>query len=1169
GTATGFTVTGATVNITDATGTSANKQLTLTPDASTVAEGGSIQVKVSLPTNIITSEAQTISLTSGAGTVATLLGTEYTLPATVTIPAGGNDATFTLTANTDQIIEPNETLEIKATATIFGEAVTTSSNIAITDVTASKLITITGATTVTEGNSVTITFSLPAGTTTAEAIEINLAQGTNTPAVIAADLNGGIPDKVIIPAGGNDVTLTIQANTDGVIETVEKLHLIPSAAGGFTFSQDVLLDVLDETHSGTITFTSNTASILEADGVATITVSLPGVLTAGSDIQVNITKGSSTASLSDHSALPASVTILSGQHETTFTVSAPLDLILEGTESLVLEGSALGYGVSGTTIQIEDSTRRDPLNTVISLHPNGGSIAEGTTGHFYVSLPPNVESGTPIVVQLAKVGASSTAADTDHTNIPASITIPANNNTSANFDISAVIDGIIEPVETVLVDGVVPAGFTFAGASIDITDATGLTLANRQISITIDSTILHEGNTSKVTFALPGGITSATDIAINVSAYSGFSAGSADFTLTPNTVILPKDVNEVTVILEAIADNTDEPDEQLKLTGTATGFTVLHSNIMTIPGSGAPAVTVTAVKTTDAAEPSTPGVFTIKLPGSAAAPADITVNYTVTGTAVSNEDYEPLSGVAIIKAGDNGITIPVVVKDDQIIEGDETLQLTLQSASFVHFGNTIAASVDNTGGAGMLILDDENIAEGRKILIEKVSDASEPSNNGSVRIRFADAQFTATVPVTVTYTVSGTATADIDYNALSGTVTIPAGDHDMIIQIVPKDDTDQEGTETIIIQLTGASAGLPLATQQQATVNLADNDMMTVEVSAPASVTEGTVIPVKVRASQITPVDMPVTISLQHDAFRTVTTSAIFTIIIPANQQEATLNVVLDDNDINDNNGFVNLAIQPFAGVGQPYGIGTKATAATIVTDNDPLEISFKVDTARVKEGNTGITPLGFTVKLNRMSSRVINLNYQFADAFEGAGADKDPMRARAGEDFQSHITSLAIAPMQLEAEIVVPVIGDVDSEIDQLFAIRLTTATVASSENAPSVVNPLIAIGIIQNDDQPIEMEIRVNKGLSPNGDGKNDVLIIENLEKYVQNEIVIVNRWGGTIYKTSNYNNQSNNFSGRANTGGGSGSNLPDGSYFYVLHVWDSNGNMTRHTGYIVLKR
>ncbi len=60
--------------------------------------------------------------------------------------------------------------------------------------------------------------------------------------------------------------------------------------------------------------------------------------------------------------------------------------------------------------------------------------------------------------------------------------------------------------------------------------------------------------------------------------------------------------------------------------------------------------------------------------------------------------------------------------------------------------------------------------------------------------------------------------------------------------------------------------------------------------------------------------------------------------------------------------------------------------------------------------------------------------------------------------------------------------IGDVDAEIDQLFAIRLITATVASSENAPSVVKSTRSSRVSHtNDDNPIEMEIKVNKGLSP----------------------------------------------------------------------------------------
>ena len=77
-------------------------------------------------------------------------------------------------------------------------------------------------------------------------------------------------------------------------------------------------------------------------------------------------------------------------------------------------------------------------------------------------------------------------------------------------------------------------------------------------------------------------------------------------------------------------------------------------------------------------------------------------------------------------------------------------------------------------------------------------------------------------------------------------------------------------------------------------------------------------------------------------------------------------------------------------------------------------------------------------------------------------------------------------------------------------------------------------------NDDMAIDMEIRVSKALSPNGDGRNDVLIIDNIEKYPRNEIVLLNRWGGTIFKTSNYNNQSNNFNGRSNAGGGAGNEL-----------------------------
>ena len=170
GTATGFAVTGTTVTITDATGP---RQISIVPEAATVTEGSAIKVWVRLPAGISTSEDITVQLDRGAASIAGV--TEYTFPATVTIPANGHEVSFDLAASTDNAIEPNELLEITAEANLFGLTATTSTSVNLVDATGNKTITITGPASVTEGNAATITFSLPAGITTAEAITINLA----------------------------------------------------------------------------------------------------------------------------------------------------------------------------------------------------------------------------------------------------------------------------------------------------------------------------------------------------------------------------------------------------------------------------------------------------------------------------------------------------------------------------------------------------------------------------------------------------------------------------------------------------------------------------------------------------------------------------------------------------------------------------------------------------------------------------------------------------------------------------------------------------------------------------------------------------------------------------------------------------------------------------------
>uniref|UniRef100_UPI0031E10BB7 Ig-like domain-containing protein n=1 Tax=Chitinophaga sp. TaxID=1869181 RepID=UPI0031E10BB7 len=60
-----------------------------------------------------------------------------------------------------------------------------------------------------------------------------------------------------------------------------------------------------------------------------------------------------------------------------------------------------------------------------------------------------------------------------------------------------------------------------------------------------------------------------------------------------------------------------------------------------------------------------------------------------------------------------------------------------------------------------------------------------------------------------------------------------------------------------------------------------------------------------------------------------------------------------------------------------------------------------------------------------------------------------------------------------------------------------------------------------------------------TPNGDGKNDVFEIVGLNKYTENELIIVNRWGNEVYRQHNY----------SNTWAGDG--LSEGTYYYLLRV------------------
>lgn len=76
--------------------------------------------------------------------------------------------------------------------------------------------------------------------------------------------------------------------------------------------------------------------------------------------------------------------------------------------------------------------------------------------------------------------------------------------------------------------------------------------------------------------------------------------------------------------------------------------------------------------------------------------------------------------------------------------------------------------------------------------------------------------------------------------------------------------------------------------------------------------------------------------------------------------------------------------------------------------------------------------------------------------------------------------------------------------------------------------------------------------EAISPNGDGFNDLFIIEGLEAFEKSSLTIFGRDGVVIYLNDDYQND---WSGLQNTKNHSGIPIPPGTYYYLLHLGETN--------------
>lgn len=104
-----------------------------------------------------------------------------------------------------------------------------------------------------------------------------------------------------------------------------------------------------------------------------------------------------------------------------------------------------------------------------------------------------------------------------------------------------------------------------------------------------------------------------------------------------------------------------------------------------------PTVTVSASAPNAAEQGNTPGRFTLTRTGSTT--LALSVNYTLSGTALNGTDYLLLNGAAIIPVGGTSADVVVTPIDDALPEGNETVILSLATSSTYTLGSPNSATV--------------------------------------------------------------------------------------------------------------------------------------------------------------------------------------------------------------------------------------------------------------------------------------------------------------------------------------------------------------------------------------------------------------------------------------------------------------------------------------------
>jgi gliding motility-associated-like protein/uncharacterized repeat protein (TIGR01451 family) len=359
----------------------------------------------------------------------------------------------------------------------------------------------------------------------------------------------------------------------------------------------------------------------------------------------------------------------------------------------------------------------------------------------------------------------------------------------------------------------------------------------------------EEGSANGViTFRLLNGAVAPSDINITYvvnATVTNPAVNGVDYATLPGTITLTAGNAEVQLPIVVTDDQLIEGEENLEFTLLSAvdqgGISYLNPNrtLTTKVVDNDNRISIT--KTADGRElgggTASDGSFLIKLPGTLTFNENVLVKYTIdgvstaTGGAGAGYDFDntAVTGEITLPANTNSIALPIRVNDDQLVEGNEAIQITVQDNNLSDVTGMKFTFDPAQATASVIIEDDDNIP----VNVLSTSNGKEPggaANNGGFTIGWPNG-ISATGPVVIRLMITGTASGGADYTAIAVTRILPAGVSNVTIPVLALNDFIVEGDETVTLTITALTpgAGVPpllIGPNNTATVTIADDDVM-------------------------------------------------------------------------------------------------------------------------------------------------------------------------------------------------------------------------------------------------------------------------------------------------------------------------------------------------------